>query len=93
MNDIYDLIYCLQSEVQELLSLYPDAKIEDASDMVHEERFSFRVEDTEKNYLKNLITSGASDISLVFQIAIHEKTALIKEILTELKAAKKGVKG
>ena len=85
---LYDLIYCDIAEAKELLELYPQAKTSDASDFIHEERFDISITDTEKNYLKNIIRTGLSDVSLMCQLALMEKETqpLIREILDELKA-------
>jgi hypothetical protein len=87
---IYDLIYCDIAEAQDLLNKYPNAKIEDASDEVHEDRFSIRIDDTYRNYYKNLILTGVALSSLSLQMAMHEKPSLmqIQDILSEIKKEK-----
>lgn len=86
-NLIYDLIYCPIVETKELLKIYPDAKIEDASDFVHDYRFSIQINDTEKNYLKNIIKIGLRDVSFNFQMSLRtkEKHSMLDEIIDELK--------
>jgi hypothetical protein len=85
---LYDLIYCDIAEAKELLEIYPQAKTSDASDFIHEERFDISITDTRKNYLKNIICTGLSDVSLMCQTVLGDKEEqyLIREILDELKA-------
>lgn len=85
-TEIYDSIYCTTYEARKLLESYPDAVTKDASDFVHENRFTIELEDTRKNYYKNLITSGVSDNSLSFQLALktEEDFPMISEIVKEL---------
>lgn len=83
-----DFIYCDVAEAKELLDKYPEAKTSDASDFIHEDRFSIDINDTKKNYLKNIISAGLSEVSLMCQSALMNKDtqSLIREILDELKA-------
>jgi hypothetical protein len=95
MNSLYDLIYCPRSLAKDLLTKYPDAIIEDASDDIHPERFSIRVEDTKKNYFKNVILSGIFEVSFLFQMAMRklEDFPELKEAAEELKQEENNERG
>jgi len=84
---IYDLIYCSEKEGKELIDEYPSAKITNASDEVHEERFSIELISTRKNYLKNVVKTGYAEASLTCQLAMQTKEdhPMMDEIIKELK--------
>jgi len=63
-----DLIYDSAART-EFLKRYPDAKIEDASDFIHDSRFSVEFEETDKyEYLHWLVDNGLAEISMKFQL-------------------------
>ncbi len=84
---MYDLVYdggCLG----EIKQAFPLAEIEDASDFIHEGRFSVQLpEDKRREYLKFIMLKGISPVSLMFQTDIgspkHQDE--IKDIVDEIK--------
>lgn len=95
-----DLIYC------EKINIYDDVKkdlknrfngcvIKDASDDIHEYRFSINLEDDKrKEYLQFMLKEGLANMSLTVQIALMDNNKntnknIILEILEELKKEKK----
>lgn len=88
-----DLIYGDYKAEEIVKKRYPNIKIEDASDEIHRERFCAMFEDDEfdeNEYLKFLLESGLSQISLQFQIASRSKDEIpkIRKALNELKKEK-----
>ena len=64
---MYDLIYGdseIETEIREMFKNYPKLKIEDASDEVHEERFSIELEINDKDYYKQMMIHGLHGFSL-----------------------------
>jgi hypothetical protein len=88
IRPLHDLIYCSENEAKELLALYPDAKTENAEDMIHGDRFGFEVSDSDKNYLKNVIRLGFAPVSFMCQMATMQEDwfPLLTEIMKDLKA-------
>jgi hypothetical protein len=86
---MYDLIYGdseIETEVRNIFKDYPKFKIEDASDEVHEDRFSIDLEIDEREYYRTMMIHGLPAYSLVMQLISSdpEKIAMIKELLKEL---------
>lgn len=69
---IYDLIYAGEhrKELEGIVeNAYPQAKLEDASDYIHEGRFSVQLEDIEQDdWLLFVMVEGILDISLISQM-------------------------
>ena len=72
--EIYDLTYldycCKAPKV--LQEIWPEAKIEDASDFIHTERFEIKANVEEEEYFKIIIREGMARYSLDFQIMMLE---------------------
>lgn len=64
---IHDLIYDGDAIV-EIKAAFPDAKTEDASDMVHEGRFSVEVTSTYEDYFYKIVKLGMGGISLTTEL-------------------------
>jgi len=60
---IFDLIYGGAKYLNELKEIFPDAIIKDASDEIHEERISIKLESEELEYLKKMIQNGFFELS------------------------------
>lgn len=80
---MYDLIYS-GSYKDELKVLFPSAIFKDASDEIHEYRYSIEVEIDKTEYMRIIFLNGFGEISLGFQLWIgelgHEKiTTYIRE--------------
>lgn len=90
---MYDLIYSGRNAWETIKKQYPEAKIEDASDMVHRERFSVTLDEKgfdENEYFKFLICSGLSQVSFSFKMSMvtKEKHPKIKRAFDELRKEK-----
>ena len=68
-NKFYDLIYA-PHEVEEIIKKkYPNAKIKDASDYIHTERFECEIEGiTKDDFYPFAIANGFVECCLAFQI-------------------------
>ncbi|MBU1026415.1 MAG: hypothetical protein KKA31_01650 [Candidatus Margulisbacteria bacterium] len=82
---MYDLLYCSGEPQKELKEKFPDAVFEDASDFVHEHRFSIRTETKTEDYRRTILKLGLADISLNFQMWLREKPGEVKVMLDNLK--------
>lgn len=70
-----DLIYCNEART-EVLERFPHAKIEDASDDIHDERISVTLPDEEKDvYFKWIIKNGWHGVSLGIQSMLHDNAS------------------
>jgi len=84
---MYDLVYdggCLD----EIKQPFPLAEIEDASDFIHEGRFSVQLpDDKRREYLKFVILKGIAPVSLMFQMDIRspKDKEEIRDIINEIK--------
>lgn len=88
MEKLYDLIYANADGRKAMGKSFPQASFEDASDFIHEERFSILVNmPTEEYYLK-LLDVGIALCSLNFQLWMHENTEECKELIKKWKSAK-----
>ena len=91
-----DLIYA-DCKAEELVKKkYPNVKIEDASDEIHQQRFGILFNESEYNeheYLKFLLESGLFQVSLQFQVMSKTKEDVpkISKALEELKKEKPGL--
>jgi hypothetical protein len=66
-----DLIYAGADAERSIAGAFPDARIEDASDFIHEERFSVTLPDAlEDTYLKHVIANGLGSVSLSVQLML-----------------------
>lgn len=90
---MYDLIYLdYYGKATEILQeIWPEAKIEDASDFVHRERFAIEVTDVaEEEFFKTIIREGMAEFSLGFQVMIlqdgQNALRLLREVVKEKEA-------
>jgi hypothetical protein len=70
---MYDLLYGADEYKDELKKLFPTAKIEDASDEIHDNRISIELEIEEKEYWKKITLNGFIEMSLNLQMVIRDK--------------------
>lgn len=87
---MYDLVYD-GGFYDEVKQAFPSAKIEDASDFIHEGRFSVELpDDKRREYLKFIIAQGIAPTSLMFltdaQSPKHKDE--IKDIIEEIEREK-----
>ncbi|MHC4644205.1 MAG: hypothetical protein ACYTBJ_01790 [Planctomycetota bacterium] len=69
-----DLIYASDEAIPALKEKYPSALFADASDMVHEERFSIVIPDKDfdqREYYRFMIREGLALVSLNIQLAMR----------------------
>lgn len=68
--EMYDLIYLdYHGKAPKVLQeIWPEAKIEDASDFIHTERFVIEVDVEEEEYFKTIIREGMARYSLGFRV-------------------------
>ena len=92
--EIYDLIYLdyYGKAPKVLQEIWPEAKIEDASDFIHTERFVIEIADVEEDeYFKTILREGMSEFSLGFQVMMLEDVQralrLVREVKVQLEAA------
>ena len=91
---MFDLIYTADDARDVMRKEYPEARFQDASDMIHEERFSFEVPDEGfdlRRYYRHLIRNGLALVSLNFQMGLSipgDNQNIIKELMAELAAIK-----
>ena len=83
---MYDLIYTDNHEdYKEIWNIikkeYPDAVLEDGSDQIHENRFSFKYEIEQETWFEFIIKNGFAMLSLNFQVAIGQEPDKIKELV------------
>jgi len=69
---ISDLIYGGDEYLDEIKGLFPTAKIEDASDEVHEGRISIDVEMEDEEYFRTIILNGFGEMSISAQMMDNE---------------------
>ena len=69
---ITDLIYGGDDYLDEIKKLFPEAKIEDASDEVHEGRIEISVEMEDEEYFRILILNGFGEMSISAQMMDNE---------------------
>jgi len=88
-EEIYDLLYDCEDEREMIQKQFPTAKIEDASDEIHQGRISITVKLARKDYYKGIMVMamGLHECSLMMQMAPYEPDhiALVKEAVTELR--------
>lgn len=79
---IHDLIYDGLLRQNELKKIFPDSKLEDASDNIHQERIAITIKDiNEEEYIKKVIEEGFGLTSLWLRVLMIEKPQKIKSIL------------
>ena len=86
---MYDLIYAENhqdyKEIKETIKLeYPQAIVKDASDQIHEYRFSVVFDIGEKDWLVFMIRNGFALRSLNFQLILRSDPHGIEGLLSEL---------
>lgn len=84
MSEIYDLIYAgeYRQEVEtKIQAAYPEAVLEDASDFVHEGRFSVEMEVDEEEWLLFLFTSGIFSLSFISELTRGDKPELYMRLM------------
>ena len=83
---MYDLIHLSYygDAPKVLQEIWPEAKIEDASDFIHTERFAIETDVEEEEYFKTIIREGMATFSLGFQSMIlgdaHRALRLLREM-------------
>ncbi|GAH55988.1 unnamed protein product, partial [marine sediment metagenome] len=90
---MYDLIYTENHqdyrEIEEIIKKsYPQAKVEDGSDYIHEHRFSVEFYIEEKDWFTFIVRNGFALHSLIFQIVLQSEPDRIEELLGELRLLK-----
>lgn len=93
-TDIYDCIYCgsyakyneAQKDLRIILGV--DAIFEDASDVIHEYRFSIKTRDNKLEYYRKIIRSGWAMVSLDFGLFMRMNVDKALELVQEWKAEK-----
>lgn len=89
-----DLIYLGDDEdraplVHEIMAEYPNAKIEDASDFIHRNRFSLEIPEVdERQFFRFAVKKGFALCCLNIGIAIRTPESWVKEELELLKKEK-----
>lgn len=89
---MHDLVYLdyYGKTTEVLQEIWPKAKIEDASDFIHTERFAIEVADVEEEaYLKTIIREGMAEFSFTFRVMMlqdgQNALRLVKEVIEERK--------
>lgn len=93
---MYDLIYTENhNDYQEISKIiiegYKQAKIEDGSDQIHENRFSVEFEIEQEDWFTFIITKGFAKCSLIFQLVLQENPGRIKKLIDKLKLGEPNV--
>lgn len=78
---MFDLVYADDVEVEGLRTAFPTAKIEDASDFIHDGRCSIDLEVAEEEYFYQLLELGLATVSLKFQMWMLTDTAACKALV------------
>ena len=60
---------------------YPNCKIEDASDYIHEQRFQVTVKDTQDNFWLFALKKGFATLCLGFSIEMYEDMPRIQKLM------------
>lgn len=86
---MYDLIYTENhqdyKEIEEIIKKeYLQANVEDASDYIHEHRFSVEFDIEQKDWFTFIISKRFAMSSLIFQIVLRRDPDRIEELLAEL---------
>ncbi len=81
-----DLIYDPQY-IPELRKSFPDLKVEDASDDIHEGRVEVTVTTSRREWFRAVLKAGAAGTSFGFQLGVRtpEYSDLFADLLKELK--------
>lgn len=86
MSTFVDLIYGERKLANLITAKFPDAEIEDATDIVHDERFSVTLPADDKHeYLKLVIEKGLGTLSLTLQMMMNSDIDEVTMLLHELK--------
>ncbi len=89
---MYDLIYVGDEQYTlaqtELRERFPDAILEDASDYIHEGRFSIEVDVPTEEYRQAILDLGLAMISFDFQLFMMQKPKEALALLEQWKEAK-----
>ena len=85
-----ELIYAGKDVEQLILKAFPEAKITDASDYIHTERFECEIDIPEDEFYIFAIRNGFATLLLSFQIMMHcsepEMTQRVWDLVAEAKA-------
>jgi len=86
---MYDLIYAenhqVYKEIAEVIKKeYSQAKVEDASDHIHEHRFLVELDIEQKDWFTFIIRNKFALCSLIFQIVLRSEPGKIEELFNEL---------
>lgn len=79
-----DLIYAGAIET-EVRAAFPEARFEDASDMIHDERTDVKLHTSKRKWFRFLIETGMASISLCFQIEMRTSPGLIFSLMDEVR--------
>lgn len=85
---MYDLIYSDEVAKQRVKAFFPDAKILDASDSVHPDRFSVELPDVQRDqYLKAMLRAGLGLVSLNIGLMLKDpkQRRIIERLVNEIK--------
>lgn len=85
---MYDLVYSDNNDRVLVEQRFPDARIEDASDFVHDERFSVELPpEKRREYLVWAIKAGLGGVSFTLQMMVRDPKshAELKELIAESK--------
>lgn len=86
---MYDLIYTdtheTYKEIRDIIKNEYDAKIKDASDAIHTNRFSVEFDIEKQDWYKFILQKGFALCSLNFQMAMHQDPENIKALIEEMK--------
>ena len=72
---MHDLIYGGNEYIDDIKEIFPTAKIEDASDEIHEDRISIEVDLERKEYFRLIILNGFGQMSLGAHLLIKDEVA------------------
>lgn len=92
---MYELVYGSGFE-EDILEKYPNAKIKDASDYIHEHRFEVAIEGvSEKEFYKFAIEKGFLDVCLGFSVMAmgNKNPELMQELVEYAKTLSNSVEG
>lgn len=91
MPELRELVYADLSAWKEIEEAFPGKfKYQDASDMIHEDRFEITGDVPEDEFYPWAIKTGLSQVCLCFQLMMHDKKGCekIRGWLDKLKAEK-----
>lgn len=86
---MYDLIYTENhKDYREIWNIiknkYPDSLLEDGSDSIHKNRFSFEYDIEKEIWFEFIITNGFAMLSLNFQMMLRQEPDKVKELVDKI---------